>query len=90
MVCIPPLPELVLDPVRMRNRITIDDVMLSVVRFGETLEESLARSKARSEDLSPLRAILEKELDELEECNCVRYRLSRPLTAEWIARGRPR
>lgn len=63
---------------------------MGVVMHGDSLNVALGRANVEAVDLPPLRAILNQELDELEEYNCARYRLRRTDTARWIAFGRKR
>jgi Fic family protein len=78
------------DPMRIRYRQTLNELMQFVVFHRRTLEVALAEVSVDAADLDALRGIANSELDQLEQYNCARYNLARGMTQRWIDAGRPR
>lgn len=78
------------DPLRVRYRQALNEVMQFVVFHGRTLENALSEVPVAAADLAALRVIANTELDHLEQYNCARYNLARGMTQRWIDAGRPR
>lgn len=78
------------DPVRVRYRQTLNELMQFVVFYGRTLDAALAEVHVDPADMATLRGIANTELDHLEQHNCARYNLARVMTQKWIDAGRPR
>lgn len=78
------------DPLRVRYRRTLNELMQFVVFYGKTLNEALSEVLVDATDLTALRAIANTELDQLEQYNCARYDLARLMTQRWIDAGRLR
>lgn len=77
------------DPMRLRYRETLNDVIQLIVRDRRPMVEALAVS-GLGEDTAPgFRALLEEELRKLAAHNCARYRLTLRATDAWIQAGRP-
>ena len=77
------------DPMRLRYRETLSDVIQLIVRDRRPMVEALAVS-GLGEDTAPgFRALLEEELHKLAAHNCARYRLTLRATEAWIQAGRP-
>ena len=77
------------DPMRLRYRETLNDVIQLIVRDRRPMVEALAVS-GLGEDTAPgFRALLEEELRKLAAHNCARYRLTLRATEAWIQAGRP-
>ena len=77
------------DPMRLRYRETLSDVIQLIVRDRRPMVEALAVS-GLGEDTAPgFRALLEEELRKLAAHNCARYRLTLRATEAWIQAGRP-
>jgi len=78
------------DPLRVRYRRTLNELMQLVVFYGKKLNAALSEVPVDATDLTALRAIANTELDQLEQYNCARYDLARLMTQRWIDAGRPR
>lgn len=78
------------DPVRIRYRQTLNELMQFVVFYGRKLDAALAEVHVDPADIATLRGIANTELDHLEQHNCARYNLARVMTQKWIDAGRPR
>lgn len=78
------------DPLRARYRQALNELMQFVVFYGKTLTDALLEVTIESADLTALRAIVNTELDQLEQYNCARYNLARGMTQRWIDAGRIR
>ena len=78
------------DPLRARYRKTLNELMQFVVFYGKTLNDALSEVPVDAADLTALRAIVNTELDQLEQYNGARYNLARGMTQRWIDAGRPR
>nr|WP_315239305.1 Fic family protein [uncultured Albidiferax sp.] len=78
------------DPLRMRYRQALNELMQFVVFYGRTLAAAFAEVPVAAADQAALRAIANTELDHLESYNCARYNLARGMTQRWIDAGRPR
>lgn len=77
------------DPMRLRYRETLNDVIQLIVRDRRPMVEALAVS-GLGEDTAPgFRVLLEEELRKLAAHNCARYRLTLRATDAWIQAGRP-
>lgn len=78
------------DPLRSRYRQALNELMQFVVFYGHTLNDAFAQVPVAAADLAALRAIVNTELDHLEQYNCARYNLARGMTQKWIDAGRHR
>ena len=78
------------DPIRLRYRQALNELMQFVVFHGRTLDAAFAQVNVDAADLAALRLIANTELDHLEQYNCARYNLARGMTQRWIDDGRPR
>ena len=78
------------DPLRIRYRQALNELMQFVVFYGRTLAVAFSDVPVAAADLAALRAIANTELDQLEPYNCARYNLARGMTQRWINAGRPR
>lgn len=78
------------DPIRLRYRQALNELMQFVVFHGRTLDDAFAQVNVDAADLAALRLIANTELDHLEQYNCARYNLARGMTQRWIDAGRPR
>ena len=78
------------DPLRMRYRQALNELMQFVVFYGRTLAAAFTEVPVAVADLAALRAIANTELDHLEPYNCARYNLARGVVQRWIDAGRPR
>ncbi|MDB5819125.1 MAG: hypothetical protein JWQ11_2765 [Rhizobacter sp.] len=78
------------DPLRARYRQALNEIMQLVVCHGRTLESALLEVAIDAADETPVRVIVNIELDRLEQFNCARYNLARSMTQRWIDAGRPR
>lgn len=78
------------DPLRLRYRQALNELMQFVVFYGRTLEDAFSEVPVEAADLTALRVIANTELDHLEQYNCARYNLARGMTQRWIDAGRPR
>ena len=78
------------DPLRIRHRQTLNELMQFVVFHGRTLDAAFLAVHVDAADLAALRVIVNTELDHLEPYNCARYNLARGMTQRWIDAGRAR
>ncbi|MBF0246336.1 MAG: Fic family protein [Planctomycetes bacterium] len=78
------------DPIRIKYRQTLNELMQFVVFYGKTLDASFADVHVDAADSAALRLIADTELDQLEPYNCARYNLARGMTQRWIDAGRRR
>jgi len=78
------------DPLRARYRQAINELMQCVVFYSRTLDKAFSEVPVNATDRAGLRAIVNTELDRLEQYNCARYNLARSMTQRWIDAGRPR
>lgn len=78
------------EPLRARYRQALNELMQLVVFYGRGLDEAFSEVAVEAADLEALRAIVNTELDHLEQYNCARYNLARGMTQRWIDSGRPR
>lgn|GEM_PF-192740 len=78
------------DPLRIKYRQSLTELMQMVVVHRKSLEDAVAEGLVAKEDKAAIRAIAKTELDHLELHNCVRYKISREKTHSWILAGRPR
>ena len=78
------------DPLRARYRRALNELMQFVVLHGRTLDGAFSAVLVEVADLPALLAIVNTELDHLEQYNCARYNLARGTTQAWIDAGRPR
>lgn len=78
------------DPLRMRYRQALNELMQLVVFYGQTLDAAFAAVPINAADVAALRIIVITELDHLAPHNCARYNLARGITQRWIEAGRPR
>jgi hypothetical protein len=78
------------DPLRVRYRQGLNELMQFVVFYGRTLDAAFADVPVAAADLEALRVIANSELDSLEQYNCARYNLARGMAQRWIDAGRPR
>ncbi|RCW69196.1 Fic family protein [Pseudorhodoferax soli] len=78
------------DPLRVRYRQALNELMQCVVFHGQTLEDAFSEVPVDAADLAALRSIANTELDHLEQYNCARYNLARGMTQRWIDAGRTR
>ncbi|WP_110400320.1 Fic family protein [Sphaerotilus hippei] len=78
------------DPIRVRYRQALNELMQFVVFYGRTLENAFSEVPVDAADIAALRVIAHTELDHLEQYNCARYNLARGMTQRWIDAGRRR
>ena len=78
------------DPLRVRYRQALNEIMQFVVFYRRALEDAFSEVPIDGADLAALRVIANTELDHLEPYNCARYNLARGMTQKWIDAGRPR
>ena len=78
------------DPIRLRYRQALNELMQLVVSHARTLDAAFAQVNVDAADLAALRLIANTELDHLAQYNCARYNLARGMTQRWIDAGRPR
>jgi Fic family protein len=78
------------DPLRVRYRQALNELMQFVVFHGRTLDAAFSEVPVDAADLAALRVIANSELDSLEQYNCARYNLARGMAQRWIDAGRPR
>ncbi len=78
------------DPLRVRYRQALNELMQFVVFYGRKLKDAFSEASVDAADLAALRVIVNTELDHLEQYNCARYNLARGMTQRWIDAGRPR
>lgn len=78
------------DPLRIKYRQSLTELMQLVVVHRKSLAEAVAEVLVETKDEEAIRAITQTELDHLELYNCVRYKVSREKTYSWILAGRPR
>lgn len=78
------------DPLRIRYRQALNELMQLVVFYGRTLEDAFSQVPVAAADLAALRVIANTELDHMEQYNCARYNLARGMTQRWIDAGRTR
>lgn len=78
------------DPLRIRYRQALNELMQFVVFYGRTLAAAFSEVPVAAADLAALRAIAHTDLDYLEQYNCARYNLARGMTQRWIDAGRSR
>lgn len=78
------------DPLRIKYRQSLAELMQLVVVHRKSLEIAVAEVLVEKKDEETIRAIAEAELDHLELYNCVRYKIPREITQSWILAGRPR
>lgn len=78
------------NPLRLRYREWLIEAVGRVVRDGRNAPAALAEIGADENSAPGLAALLDEELDKLENFNCARYRLTAHTTDAWIAAGRPR
>ncbi|KTS77606.1 hypothetical protein NS274_11015 [Pseudomonas oryzihabitans] len=77
------------DPVRLRLRSALGDVVGMVVRERRSLEQAVAAVQLAQADAVIFRQMLVEELRTLGVHNCARYRLTISQTQHWIDAGRP-
>lgn len=65
------------DPLRVRYRQGLNEIMQFVVYHGRLLDNALAEVHVDAADLAAVRSIANTELDQLEPYNCARYNLAR-------------
>lgn len=78
------------NPIRIKYRQTLNELMQFVVVCGRTLEAAFAEVNTETDDRAALRIIANTELDQLEPYNCARYNIARSKTQQWIEAGRQR
>lgn len=78
------------NPLRIRYRQALNELMQFVVFYGRTLDDAISEVRIAEADLAALRVIANTELDQIEQYNCARYNLARGMTQRWIDAGRPR
>ncbi|WP_431777527.1 Fic family protein [Ottowia caeni] len=78
------------DPIRIKYRQALNELMQFVVFHGRTLDAAFADVHVDAADSAALRLIANTELDQLEQYNCARYNLARGMTQRWIDAGRHR
>jgi fido (protein-threonine AMPylation protein)/DNA-binding Lrp family transcriptional regulator len=77
------------DPIRLRFRESLNEVIGSIVRDGLKADEAIAASGVQGDDVAVFRPLLIQELQVLDLHNCARYRLTLGQVRQWIAAGRP-
>lgn len=77
------------DPVRLRFRGELNEVITQVLHEQQTAEAATATLGMSEDDVQLFRPILAQELRILDVYNCARYRLSMDLVQRWVEAGRP-
>lgn len=78
------------DPLRLRYRRALNELMQLIVLHGRTLGAALPEVQVAAVDVPAFVAIANTELDQLEPYNAARYNLARASTQRWIDGGRTR
>lgn len=77
------------DPVRLRYRELLNEVIQLVVRERKSIVDALSMLEISQDSAPGFRNLLEVELKKLDVYNCARYRLTMRATESWIDNGRP-
>ncbi len=85
----PHRPKGVPDPVGMRFRRELNEVINRVLRERQTADAATAELGLSEDDIQLFRPRLAQELRILDVYNCGRYRLSLDLVQQWVEAGRP-
>lgn len=78
------------DPIRLRLRGVMNDVIGLIVRDGLSLPKALEAMSLDVGDVAVLRGYAEQELEHLGEHNCSRFYVTMRQVQQWIAAGKPR
>lgn len=78
------------DPVRLRYRARLNEVIQLVVRERQPVAQVLATLGLSAAHAPGFHELLDQELDKLDVYNCARYQLTMRTTEDWITAGRPR
>ncbi|MEB0137379.1 Fic family protein [Actimicrobium sp. CCC2.4] len=78
------------DPLRLRYRKTLNEVIGQIVRDRRSLAEAMDSSRVTADSDPGFEELLLSELQKLDANNCARYRLTMRATEAWIDAGRPR
>jgi Fic family protein len=78
------------DPLRLRYRETLNEVIGQIVRDRRSLLEAMDTSRVTADSDPEFEELLLSELQKLDANNCARYRLTMRATEAWIDAGRPR
>lgn len=78
------------DPLRLRYRETLNEVIGQIVRDRRGLLEAMDTSRVTADSDPEFEDLLLSELQKLDANNCARYRLTMRATEAWIDAGRPR
>lgn len=78
------------DPLRLRYRETLNEVIGQIVRERKGLAEAMNMSRLTADSDPGFEELLLSELQKLDANNCARYRLTMRATEAWIDSGRPR
>jgi len=78
------------DPIRLRLRGVMNDVIGLIVRDGLSLPKALEAMSLDVGDVAVLRGYVEQELEYLGEHNCSRFYVTMRQVQQWIAAGKPR
>lgn len=85
----PHRPIVLPDPVGMRFRRELYDVINRVLLEQQRADTATAELGLSEDDLQSFRPRLAQELRILDVYNCARYRLPMELVQEWVEAGRP-
>jgi hypothetical protein len=77
------------DPVRLRFRDSLTEVIGAIVREGSRAAAAIADAGLSESDIEIFRPMLAHELQILDVHNCARYRLTLGQVRRWIEAGRP-
>jgi hypothetical protein len=77
------------DPVRLRFREALNEVVGCVVRDGQTAAQAIAALALPEGDAAEVQRLLADELRVLDVHNCARYRLAMGQVRRWLEAGRP-
>lgn len=77
------------DPFRSRYREQLGEAVRQVVGERRPPDKAVTSLAIAAPDRAAFQEMLQEDLRHLESYNCARYRLSMPLTADWIRQGRP-
>ncbi len=77
------------DPHRVKFRSQLTEAIGLVVRHRLAVSDALAAIELTDADKQLLEPLLRRELANLQEYNCARYRLATSTVQGWIAAGRP-
>ena len=76
------------DPLRLRYRETLNEVIGQIVRERKSFAEAMDMSRLTADSDPGFEDLLLSELQKLDANNCARYRLTMRATETWIGAGR--